>query len=421
MDKASAYDAIVIGGGPAGASAASILAEKRHKVAVFEKDLFPRYHVGEALLPGCALPLQRLGLLEKMKTSSFAAGSRSLRFVSVDGTESASFDFGDPARQDSASSWHVLRSEFDKMLLGNARERGAEIHEETEVKEILFENGAAVGVRIERAQGQTQECRAPITIDCSGRDALAVVQNGWRERDPSLNKSAIWTYLAGVEGNKISDSNDTTVAYLPEKGWFWHIPLPEDTVSVGIVADRDYLYRGTRDPEEIFWREVEKNAWIRTRLEGSQAFEHFFSSGDFTYRSRFCAADGLLLAGDAFSSLDPIFSSGLFLALKSGVMAADAADAALKSGVFTAAQFASHAEELCQGAETMRRLTYAFYDANFQFSELLKKYPEVHGELRDCLSGSRVDLNGELFGKIAEFARLPEPLPYGRPRIAVGA
>ncbi|MBI3831199.1 MAG: tryptophan 7-halogenase [Planctomycetes bacterium] len=421
MDKASTYDAIVIGGGPAGASAAALLAEKRHRVAVFEKDLFPRYHVGEALLPGCALPLQRLGLLEKLKSSAFATRSRCLRFVSVDGTESARIDFSAERGTDGTPSWHVLRGEFDKMLLDLARERGAEIHEETEVKEILFENGAAVGVRIEDAQGKAQECRAPITLDCSGRDALAVVQNGWRERDPSLNKTALWTYLAGAGSDKVSGLNDTTVAYLPEQGWFWHIPLPEDTVSVGIVAARDYLYRGSRDPEEIFWREAEKNAWIRTRLESSHAFEHFFGSGDFTYRSRFCSADGLLLAGDAFASLDPIFSSGLLLALKGGAMAADAADAAIKSGVFTAPQFASYGEELCQGAETMRRLTYAFYDANFQFSELLNKYPEIHGELRGCLSGNPCNPNGELFGKIAEFARLPEPLPYGRPRIAVGA
>jgi flavin-dependent dehydrogenase len=307
------------------------------------------------------------------------------------------------------------------MLLDHARGRGAEVYEETDVKEIIYENDAAVGVRVENAAGKNHEYRAPITIDCSGRDALAVVQNGWRVRDPGLNKTAIWTYLAGASKDEIPGACTTTVAYLPEKGWFWHIPLPEDTVSVGIVADRDYLFRGSRDPEEIFWREAEKNAWIRTRLEGSQAFEQFFVSGEFTYRSRFCAADGLLLAGDAFASLDPVFSSGLYLALKSGVMAADAADAALTSGVYSAVQFALYGEELCKSTEAMRKLIYAFYDANFQFDDLLGKYPQLQGDLRDCFSGSPPKSCDELFGKIAEFAKLPEPLPYGRSRTAVGA
>jgi len=236
-------------------------------------------------------------------------------------------------------------------------------------------------------------------------------------RDPGLNKIAIWTYYQGAKRDPGLDEGATTVAYVPEKGWFWYIPLPEDTVSVGVVAEKEYLYKDTRDPAEIFMREVEKNLWIKDHLAPGRAFDRFFTTGEYSYRSRYCAADGLLLAGDAFAFLDPVFSSGLFLALKSGVMAGDAAHAALAAGNFSAAQFAGYGAELCKGIETMRKLVYAFYDVNFHFSGLFSKYPDLKGPVTDCLIGDLFKDYEVLFKAVAEFASVPEPLPYGQPLV----
>jgi flavin-dependent dehydrogenase len=208
------------------------------------------------------------------------------------------------------------------------------------------------------------------------------------------------------------------VAYVPEKGWFWYIPLHQDVVSVGVVAEKDYLYNGTRDLPTIFHREVEKNAWIKQHLAAGRQFGPYRVTGEYSYRSRHCAADGLILAGDAFAFLDPVFSSGVFLALRSGEMAGDAADAALTSGDFSAAQFAAYGAELCKGIEAMRKLVYAFYDHAFSFRVFLKHYPDLHGDMTDCLIGNLFRDFDPLFSAVAQFAKVPEPLSHGKPLVA---
>ena len=137
-------------------------------------------------------------------------------------------------------------------------------------------------------------------------------------------------------------------------------------------------------------------------------------TAEYSYRSRYCAGDGLVLAGDAFSFLDPVFSSGVFLALKSGEMAGDAVDAALQAGDASAGRFAAYGEKLCFGIESMRKLVYAFYDTSFSFGRVLRKYPDLRGDLTDCLIGNLFRDFGPLFAAIAEFAEVPQPLSYGK-------
>jgi len=259
------YDAIVIGGGPAGSTAAALLASKNHRVLLLEKEKFPRYHIGESLLPYTYFPLQRLGLIDRMKASGFPR-KYSVQFVNSDGRAAHPFYFFTHLKHEAACTWQVLRGEFDQMLLDNARAKGAEVREETTVRQMLRENGAVTGVQAVGKNGETQEFQAPITIDASGRDAFAVTRNRWKVRDPYLNKVAIWTYYEGALRDPGLDEGATTVAYLPNKGWFWYIPLPGELVSVGAVADKGYLYSGTRDCASIFHREVAKNTWIQRHL-----------------------------------------------------------------------------------------------------------------------------------------------------------
>lgn len=408
------FDAIVIGGGPAGSSASAVLADKGRRVLMLERRRFPRYRIGESLLPYCYFPLERIGMIEKLKQSRFVK-KHSVQFASIDGHVSQPFYFSQHFPHDAAQTWQVVRSQFDQMLLDNARDKGVIVWEETAAKQLVMKDDAVVGVEVEGPQAVASIVNAPITLDCSGRDGFAIARNQWRLPDPGLQKIALWTYFTGAVRDPGLDEGATTVAYLPEKGWIWYIPLPDDFVSIGITAERDYLYRQGKDIEVIFQREIQTNAWIQQHLAPAKRAGQIRVTGDYSYRSRYCAADGLVLAGDAFAFLDPVFSSGVFLALQSGVMAGDAIDAALCDGDVSAARFADYGVKLCAGIEAMRKLVYAFYDQAFNFGELLKKNPELRGDLTDCLIGNIFKDFEPLFAAIGQFAKVPHSLPYGRP------
>lgn len=414
--KTSTYDTIIIGGGPAGTSAATVLAEQGHRVLVLERERFPRYHVGESMLPFTYEPLYRLGLIEPLRRSAFVK-KYSVQFVSPSGKASQPFYFFNRYdRETVAQTWQVLRSDFDLMLMEQARGRGAEVLERTTVTALCREEGRVTGVRTRDASGREQVYRAPITLDCSGKDAFAAVRQGWRVKDPFLNKVAVWTYFEGAARDEGIDAGATTVAMIPEKGWFWYIPQHDDRVSVGVVADGKYLTRGgVKDPAEIFRREQEQNPWIREHLApGRQTGPHYLTS-EYSFHSRHCGCEGLLLVGDAFCFLDPVFSSGLLLALKSGVMAGDAVNEGLKDGDLNPRRFADYAATLREGIENMRKLVYAFYDPRFSFRELTDKHPDLAGDVTDCLSGDVNKDFSRLWAAIREFAVLPEDLPCGEP------
>ena len=422
MNEPSQFDVIIIGAGPAGTTAAALLAEKGRNVLVIEKEKFPRYHIGESLMPFCWFTLNRLGVLGEMERIGYTKKS-SVQFVTADGRQSQPFYFFQHYDHPSATTWQVERAEFDVMLLKNARAKGAEVREQTRVmRTIKDDSGRTVGVEAVGLDGVAYEVFAPMTIDCSGREQVATAKEGWRLRDPILNKLSIWTYFRGAKRDPGIDEGNTTVAYLPERGWFWYIPLKNDIVSVGIVAEKDYLFSESKDPAEIMGREIGRNVWIKDHLSIGEQFGEYWVTSEFSYRSRYCAADGLLLAGDAFAFLDPVFSSGVYLALKSGEMAADAVDGALTSGDTSAARFADYGEKLCTGIENMRKLVYAFYDPEFSFGQVIKAHPHLRAGLTDCLIGDLFEKSYEdLFGAIGEFAELPAPLAHGRAPVEVAA
>ena len=187
-------------------------------------------------------------------------------------------------------------------------------------------------------------------------------------------------------------------------------------VSVGVVAEAKYLTReGLRRPEAIFEREIGQNVWIKEHLAVGEQVGPYYITNEFTFHAKHCGTEGLLLVGDAFCFLDPVFSSGLMFALKSGVLAGEYVHNALLAQDFSPARFEGYATTLREGIENMRRLVYAFYDPNFSFRALTDKYPELAGEVTDCLSG---DVNKDytrLFQAIGDFAEIPPPLPYGMP------
>ena len=412
------FDAIVIGAGPAGSTTAALLAEKGHEVMVVEKEKFPRYHIGESLIPFCYFPLKRLGLVDKLRQSENPK-KYSVQFVRQNGVVSQPFYFFQHMNHPSSTTWQVRRSEFDQLLLDKAREEGASVLEETKAQALLKDGDRVVGIRVISKKSGLIELRAPLVVDASGRDCFSAVKENWMERDPKLRKISIWTYFRGAKRDPGLDEGATTVAYLPNKGWFWYIPLSGDIVSVGIVAEREYLYDGsTKQPAEIFAREVKNNTWIEDHLASGEQYGEYHVIGEFSYRNRYCAMDGLALAGDALAFLDPVFSSGVFLALKSGVLLADAASEALKEGDLSAEKFAAYGKSMQTAIEVMRKIVYAFYDENFSFKKLIEKDVNLRSDLTDCLVGN---LEGKDFTDLIEaisgLVDLPEPLEYGLAKV----
>ncbi len=411
------YDVIIIGGGPAGASTGALLAGYGHRVLILEREKFPRYHVGESLIPFTFGPLERLGLVERMKASHFQK-KYSVMFVQPDGKRSQPFYFH--TRYDIntvAQTWQVLRSEFDEMLLNHAREHGAEVREECTVTTLLRDSADAVsGVRLENADGHEEELTATLTIDATGKEAFASNRLGWRLPDPKLNKVAVWTYYQGAARQTGIDEGTTTVAAIPEKGWFWHIPQHGDRISVGVVAEGKYLSRdGVRDPKQMMDREIENNPWMREHLSTGQQVGEYWLTSEYSRHSKYGAAPGLLLVGDAFAFLDPVFSSGVMLALKSGVLAADAVHEALEAGDVAPERFAGYGAAIRVSVENMRKLVYAFYDPNFSFKDLIMRFPDAAAAVTDCLSGDLGRDYTVLWAQIGEFVDLPQDLPYGAP------
>lgn len=409
------YDVVIIGGGPAGATAACALAQRGRSVLVLEKDAFPRYHIGESMIPYCYFPLERIGFIDKLKKSRFPR-KYSVQFVSMSGRVSSPFYFFKHLDHEASTSWQVVRSEFDQMLLDHARESGATVEQGTRVRDFLFDDDRVVGVVAESASNQLESISAPYVIDASGRNAFAIKKFGWRVKDPQLQKVVIWTYYEGAKRDEGIDEAATTVAYLPDKGWFWYIPLSDNKVSVGVVAEKDYLYDESRDPETVFEREVEKNAWIKDHLAPGHRSSPFAVTADFSYRAKHSSRPGLVLTGDAFSFLDPVFSSGLFLAFWGAEKAAMAIDQALDDRSRENDALEGYTRELRNGLEAMRKLVYAFYEQDFSFGDLIKAHPDVEGDLTDCLIGHVEKDFGALFNAVKTFVEVPDELSYGWPR-----
>jgi len=382
----SEYDVIVIGGGPAGSTASTLIAKHGYKVELFEREHFPRFHIGESLIPETYWVLERLDMLPKMKKSHFIK-KYSVQFVNAAGKLSAPFYFHDNKPHECSQTWQVVRSEFDQMMLDNAREHGVTVHEGVRVVDVLMEDDKAVGVTIQTEGGARQDVRADVVVDASGQNGL--LQNKFRLRvwDPTLNKGAIWTYWKGAYRDTGRDEGATMVLQTTNKlGWFWYIPLHDDMVSVGIVGPFDYLFKNRGTREETYHEEVDRCSAVKDRVKNATRATGYFATKDYSYRSKQVAGDGWVLVGDAFGFLDPLYSSGVLLALKSGQLAADAIAEGLAKGDTSAAQLGKWGPDFNVGVDRMRRLVCEYYDG-FSFGNFVRNYPDLKNTVTDLLIG----------------------------------
>src|SRR5262245_13830429 len=385
----SEYEAIVIGGGPAGSTAGALLAEQGHKVLLLEREFMPRYHIGESLIPYTWFTLNRLGVVDWLKQSA-CPKKYSVQFVSITGKVSQPFYFFSTIKHECSQTWQIWRGEFDAMLVDNAKKHGVEVRQGVTVRDVIMEGTRVVGVRADTKDGaKGQEIHAKVVVDATGRDSLLTRKFEWKSRDRYLNKIAVWSYWKGAQRDPGLDEGATTVAYVPHKGWFWYIPMHSNIVSVGIVAEPGYLYRDTRDPEAIYQREIDSCVWIRDHVKVGTRCEPVKVTSEYSYHSSRIGGDGFCLVGDAFAFLDPLFSTGVFLALKSGEMAADAIHEALsKDGQVSAHHFDEYFKKQEHAVTSFRRLVMAFYDESFSFREFLQVHPEMNSLIIDTLVGN---------------------------------
>jgi flavin-dependent dehydrogenase len=428
-EGSDSFDVIVIGGGPAGATVATLLGDAGRRVLVVERGQFPRFHIGESLMPETYWTFQRLGMLPKLKQSDFVK-KYSVQFVNANGKESQPFYFDEMNPHECSQTWQVVRSEFDRMMLDNAAEHGATVWQDTNVVDVLFEpaadgsgngNGNGHGSRLPRATGvvvqrkgeSPRRISAKVVVDATGTSALISKKLGIRKPDPKLRKCSIFAHYKGARRDEGKNEGATLVLALAnQQGWFWYIPLPDDVASVGVVGDVDYLINGRGTPEETLEQEIRNCPGLEGRMTSAERVSPVHVLSDFTYRADRCAGDGWVLVGDAFGFLDPIYSSGVFLALKSGEMAADAINEGLATGDLSAEHLGRWGPELATGMHAIRKLVYAYYTPGFSFGQFMRAHPEYKRNLVELLIGDvfRPEVNA-IFGPMGKMIPLPEPVP----------
>jgi len=321
----SLYDVAIIGGGPAGSTAATLLAKASRRVIVLEREKFPRFHIGESLLPFSTQAFDRLGVREKLDRTFLPKFGGEI--VAACGTKGVKFYFKDGFRTRRDRAYQVTRSEFDKLLLEHSRENGAEVREETEVKKIAFEEDR-VKIDIETSDGARSTIESRYLLDCSGRQTTVGNFFKLKKSYDHLQKFSVFAHYENVDRAEGIDGTLIRMVRGLDR-WFWMIPLTATRMSIGVVMDTT-TYRAMKLPAEAALEKcIGEQPMVLERMTRAERVSPVYSAGDYSYRNARLFGDRWLLAGDAAGFIDPVFSSGVFLAIMSAEKAADALDEVL--------------------------------------------------------------------------------------------
>ena len=392
------FDVVVIGGGPAGSSTANLLAQSGRRVVVLEKDRFPRFHVGESLLPRSLPVLERLGVTDRLDAEY-------LRKLGARFCDSATggvmhYAFSEALEPERTHAYQVPRAAFDEMLLRTAAGRGAEVREGWRVERIRTEGERAVGVDATDPEGRAVGIAARFVVDASGRDTVLATKGKTKQRIPGLDKSGFYGHWEDVWRQEGEDEGNIQIVVF-EHGWFWFIPFRGRRTSVGAVVANSYARTKRSDEtlEAFFERTVALSSFASEWLAEARRVSPVSATADFSYRVRDLVGPGWVLVGDAGGFIDPLFSSGVHLALVQAELAAKAIEAALAADDDGAAHFAEYVEASRFGAGQFLGVVQAFYAGEFR--ETLFS-PDQRPLLRKIITSL---LSGDVFNRSATWAR----------------
>ncbi len=385
-------DVLVIGGGPAGATAGALLAQRGYKVVVLEKEHHPRFHIGESLLPANLPLLEKLGVAEAVKAIGMEKWGA--EFVSPwHDSQTQTFKFGEAWDKSMPFSYQVRRSEFDEILIRNAARVGAEVIEGCRVKGVAFSpDHSGATVHAQHEDGRTQHWHARFVVDASGRDTLLGKQFGIKRRNPKHNSSALYAHFTGATRHAGQDEGNITIFWF-EHGWFWLIPLADGATSIGAVVWPHYLKSRAKPLTDFFLDTIALCPTLAERLLHATLASEVEATGNFSYACERTHGPNYLLIGDAFTFIDPVFSSGVMLAMQGGLIGAETVDTCLRTPAKAASALAHFDQQVRLGP---KEFSWFIYRVTNPTMRDLFMAPSNVWRVKEALLSM---LAGDIFGK----------------------
>ena len=357
------FDVVVAGGGPAGSSTANFLRQKNRRVLVLEREQFPRFHIGESLLPFANDVWKELGVYDKMNATYIHKPGA--RFIHEESGADFTYYFDTSIRPGRPYAFQVKRAEFDLMLLEHAQSLGAEVRQRTKVEDVAF-NSDGVVVKAS-ADGKTYEVSAEMFVDATGRDALLAGRRQLKIPDGTITTNvALHSMWKGVDRENGANEGNIVLG-LFDGGWWWLIPFKDGDTSVGMVFEKHYtkVNRGLSS-EEMYHQAIEQLPHLKHFLRNATRFLEVGSQGNWSYRSKVFYGERMLMVGDAAAFVDPLFSTGVLFAINGAKFAAEHVDAALADGNYSAERFARYQEQVIGGMDIFKDLVHEFYSQNLR-------------------------------------------------------
>jgi flavin-dependent dehydrogenase len=413
MEKETSHDVIVIGGGPAGATAATLLARQNHRVLLLEREKFPREHVGESLLPFCYSLFKDLGVVDEMKKNFVRKPG--VRFIDRDGNISTTWCFDHIIKDETYLSFQVIRSEFDHILLKNAAKNGVEVREETKVVGADISAGDSVTVTSLDSAGRKSIHHARFLVDASGRDAFIGAQHGWRKPREELDRTAIWSHWGNVKLKGGLEEGLSIIIYmgLEQKGWIWVFPMGEDRITAGFVAQNSYMrdqqrkltQNGSTDWKyDLCIQELLRSKFCQELLEGSKMVLPMLINGNYSYEVKNHYGSNYAMIGDARGFIDPIFSSGVFLSMKTAYLVAPAIHKQLTQGLNGVNAEMEAAYKLVTGAYNfVHRMIRLFYNPHAVTWAQAGADGSAHKAHESAMAAGHYMLSGDFFENYEKF------------------